>query len=1155
MTIFVSVFRIHSMDKFAQSFFSMRMMAFAMFIFFLAIGSATMVESVYDTQTAKIFIYNAIWFDLLLVYLGFNLVANIFRYQMFRREKVASLSFHLSFIIILIGAAVTRFASFEGQMQIGEGQAVNFIYSADPYLWYKVDDKKMQYTHDHKMLLSEMDAWNDFSYGVDFPKHKTPISIEYVNYQKDMVDSLVNDASFKETSIELIREGKSEYVSEDGFLFWGDIPVSYEKDNALPGIEIFRENSKLRMKVMVPGGTSLPMSVLRVADRENPDIPDSLYNKIPMDTLVVLEKATLYAIGDVQFVYKDLLKNTKMMKMPSGVRDEGVDILTVKLTDGKESTVVALEGGAGMIPTPSFFNLNGLSYEMTYGPKKIELPFSVRCDDFRLDRYPGSQTASTYESDVTVINKTGKEIHDQTILMNHVMDHGGYRFFQSSYFSDESGTILSVNHDWWGTNITYLGYLFMALGMILTLMAPGGRFRELNRKLKKSNERRTELLAVIAFLITFAPATFSQHDHNDQEGHNHEVIAAPEQEDVKPPARPKLDRKLVVLSKEHSDSLATLLIQDYKGRIIPMHTHCDQFLRKISRSNKYNDLNAVQTIISLHMFPDYWVEEPMLYVSSKGDLRSELELDGSHATFLELTDSHGQFLLLADYQKAHRKMEARRNEYDKQLLKLGDHYQMMLQLLMWEDMKILPIKSDPTKTWYVPLSAEVMALDSVWGKSGFNYFNALAAASSDGNYKDADELLLQLKAHQYKEGGDVAPTHTAVNVEVMYNKMNIFGNSAYSYLTFGFILLVVFFVGIFVRSSEKSKKRFKRISQIIGAILFLTFLYHGTGILMRSYITGYAPWSNGYEAVVFIGWVTMLFGFIFSRKNAVVIAAAAIMAFLMIFVTEMNLMDPEISPMQPVLKSYWLMIHVAIITGSYAPLGMSCILGFLTLILYIVRGKNSSKVMTIEINQLTFISEMVMIIGLFMLTIGTFLGGIWANESWGRYWGWDSKETWALAAVLVYAIILHFRFIPALKDKFTFNMFGFWGYAAILFTFFGVNFYLTGLHSYAQGEAGSIPSWLKWVVISFYVFTEIAWVRNKLYVLRGQMISLKTFRNKFLVFFSITWFIGLWSYFFGLVGFKNMQMYTWGIIGIALVVNLGLYAYAKLQTKNIEKTQ
>ena len=196
----------------------------------------------------------------------------------------------------------------------------------------------------------------------------------------------------------------------------------------------------------------------------------------------------------------------------------------------------------------------------------------------------------------------------------------------------------------------------------------------------------------------------------------------------------------------------------------------------------------------------------------------------------------------------------------------------------------------------------------------------------------------------------------------------------------------------------------------------------------------------------------------------------------------MNLLDPEITPLQPVLKSYWLMIHVAIITGSYGFLGLSAILGFINLILYMTRGTKRNQIITLNINEITYVSELTMTIGLFMLTIGTFLGGVWANESWGRYWGWDAKETWALVSVLVYAIILHLRYIPGLKSKFTFNMVSLWGFSAILFTFFGVNFVLGGLHSYAQGDSIlKFPSWLVYIIIGFAAFSAVAIVVNYKY--------------------------------------------------------------------------
>ncbi len=273
--------------------------------------------------------------------------------------------------------------------------------------------------------------------------------------------------------------------------------------------------------------------------------------------------------------------------------------------------------------------------------------------------------------------------------------------------------------------------------------------------------------------------------------------------------------------------------------------------------------------------------------------------------------------------------------------------------------------------------------------------------------------------------------------------------------------------------------------------MIVVFVYHGVGLGFRWYISGHAPWSNGYEAVIFIAWVTMIAGFAFSRKNPVIIAGTAILAAMMIFVTEMNLLDPEITPLQPVLKSYWLMIHVAIITGSYGFLGLGAILSLVNLKLYIFRTQKNGKIVTLNINELTYVSEMTITIGLFMLTIGTFLGGIWANESWGRYWGWDPKETWALVSVLVYAVILHLRYIPALRSKFVFNVVSLWGYSAILFTFFGVNFYLVGLHSYAQGEGlGRIPPGIIATVVIFVLFTVFAAIRNKQYTNKVKELEL-----------------------------------------------------------------
>lgn len=1050
-------------------------MTLGLLVFLGAIGWATFLESMYDTQTAKIIIYNAGWFEALLVYLGLNLIANIFRYKMYHREKIAMFMFHLSFIVILIGAGITRYFSFEGLMLIREGEKSNFIYSSDPYVWMKINDGKLQYTFSEKHFMSEQTD-NYFEIPIEFPNHKTPINIEYVRFDKKMVDSLVIDKKFNTVALEIVTDGmQSNYVAQGGFLMAGDLAISFEKKDAMPGVHLFRKGNKIMVKSAVPM-RYLPMAEMQKARQSGQQVSDSLFVEIPADTLVPFQTTTLYQIGNQQIVFKSVVQNAKKMLLPSGNKNVGSDYLTLKITDGNQSKIVQLEGGAGSIPTHEVFAFGGLTYEMEYGPMKIELPFYVACRDFQLDRYPGSSSPSSFASDVTVIDEKNKHTHDQHIFMNNVMDYGGYRFFQSGYDPDEKGTRLSVNHDWLGTNVTYIGYLLMSIGMIMSLFSRVGRFKELNGLLKKSREKRQSLMniLVLAVSLAFGATGFSQeHNHADHDHSAHEQTATqqPKEAPVKAIYR--------VISEEHSDELATLLVQDFQGRIIPMHTLCDQLLRKVYRSNKYKEYNAVQTIMSMHMYPSYWMDQKVIQVPAV--VRNELKV-GEYASFRELADLNGQFKAMKKYTEAHQRLDKQRDEFDKKLIKVVEKFEVVQAIFSWQYMKLLPVKKDASKTWHVPLSQEVMQLDSTSSMRALRYIAGLDEAAKSNQYGKVNDLLVQLKDYQRSEAGEICPSESKVNIEISYNKMGIFKNSMYSYLLLGFALLIVFFVRIFTQPTITAEKKFKIIGRILVGFLIVIFAYHGTGLGFRWYISGHAPWSNGYEAVVFIAWVSMIAGFVFAKKNPVVIAVAAILAFFLIFVSEMNLLDPEITPLQPVLKSYWLMIHVAIITGSYGFLGLSAILGLINLTLYISRGTKGNKVINLNINEITYVSELTMTIGLFMLTIGTFLGGVWANESWGRYWGWDAKETWALVSVLVYAIILHLRYVPGLKSKFTFNMVSLWGFSAILFTFFGVNFVLGGLHSYAQGDSIlKFPSWLKYIILGFFVFSVIAAFINSKY--------------------------------------------------------------------------
>ena len=235
--------------------------------------------------------------------------------------------------------------------------------------------------------------------------------------------------------------------------------------------------------------------------------------------------------------------------------------------------------------------------------------------------------------------------------------------------------------------------------------------------------------------------------------------------------------------------------------------------------------------------------------------------------------------------------------------------------------------------------------------------------------------------------------------------------------------------------------------------------------------------SNGYESMIFISWVTLLAGFIFSRKSAFALSATAVLGSMTLMVAHLSFMDPEITNLVPVLKSYWLTLHVSVITGSYGFLGLGAILGLINLILLALSNRRSLERIGNTIEELTVINFKTLTLGLYLLTIGTFLGAVWANESWGRYWGWDPKETWSLITVIIYSLVTHSRMIPGLKDIYSFNVLSLFAFSTVLMTYFGVNYYLSGLHSYASGDPVPVPSFVYIALIILAAISFLAYSR------------------------------------------------------------------------------
>lgn len=1054
----------------------MRMMTLGLLVFGAVIGWATFVESWYGTQASKAIVYNAIWFEGLLVYMCFGMMANIFRYNLCAREKIALLMFHLSFIVIIIGAGVTRYIGFEGLMLIRENSQSNIIHSADAFVQIYATDGKMEYRIDKPAIMADVPhpimrfmANNKFSTSFKKFDNSGNVNITYHSFIANAVDQIEKNAENGESILEIVTPSPkggmdTNYVAQGSTLTKEGFILAY--DYATPiqnAINIRRDGNSFTIEAP--------------ADLQYLQMSDQSQGIIPADSVAGFYQGRLYTFLGQNFVFKAHHPSAKLVKVKSTVPDAGIDVLYLNVESGKEKKLVALEGGQGRIPFPTFFELDGIKFKLAYGAKPVETPFYIYLHDFQLDRYPGSDSPSSYASEIRVVDEEQKVQFDRRIFMNSVMDYRGYRFFQSSYDPDEMGTRLSVNSDFWGTNISYFGYLLMIVGMIFTFFSPASRFLQVSTFIAKMKDRKAALQSkagMLALLLLPAVSLFAQDENHDHDHHH-----APTQQEFMVDEEFIKQQQIInskIISVEHAKKLETLVVQDFDGRFKPLQTLALEILHKVHRKDSYNGLTATQVLMEV-MFNLDFIKNERLIVVNHPDIRAKIGITDKYATYIDFFDEQtDEYILERDVALANQKPEGKRNEFDKQVIKVNERVQILGAAIYY--LRIFPVRGAPNNTWYTPFDPEApyQNVDSLMPKFFIDYVNAVRIGKLTDDYKQADESLELIRSYQKAVAADLYPSERKINMEIRYNEMNIFKRVTYVYLLFGFGLLLVFFMSVFTLQSKWTKPA--NVILMVGIIA--GFIIHGIGLGMRWYISSYPPWSDGYEALLFIAWVGVLAGLLFAKKSMAALGATGILAFFLLYVAHLNNLDPQITNLVPVLQSYWLKVHVSVITASYAFLGLGAVLAIVNLLLYIFKTSKNKLRLNLHIEELSYIIEMTSTIGLFMLTIGTFLGGIWANESWGRYWGWDPKETWALVSILVYAILLHLRFVPTLKGKLVFNSVAMWSYAAILFTYFGVNFFLVGLHSYANGEAETIwPGWLTYVVLIFVIFNALAVWREK----------------------------------------------------------------------------
>jgi cytochrome c-type biogenesis protein CcsB len=444
--------------------------------------------------------------------------------------------------------------------------------------------------------------------------------------------------------------------------------------------------------------------------------------------------------------------------------------------------------------------------------------------------------------------------------------------------------------------------------------------------------------------------------------------------------------------------------------------------------------------------------------------------------FNDFFDENGRYILAADVELSYEKLPKDRDQYDKDLIKVDERVNICFAVYGGGIFRLFPLPNDSNNTWLTSVQASnFRGNDSLFVANIIPmYFKGVKEGFETNKWQTADTIISYIKKFQLKYGAKVLPVQTKIDLEIIYNKLNIFSRLFLYYFLVGVLLLSLIIVSIF-----NDNRWLNLFIQFLKWLIIVGFIAHIAGLALRWYISDHAPWSNGYESMIYIAWATILSGIIFSKKSLLTLAATSIVSGLLLMVAHLNWLDPEITNLVPVLKSYWLMIHVAIITASYGFLSLGAILGLIALWLIIfTTSSNKSKLKNI-LSEITIINEKSLEIGLFMLAIGTFLGGVWANESWGRYWGWDPKETWALVSVLIYSFVLHMRFIPLLRSQFTFNMVSMFAIWTIIMTYFGVNYYLSGLHSYAAGDPMPIPTFVYYLFALMFVTAIIAKIKFK----------------------------------------------------------------------------
>ena len=644
----------------------------------------------------------------------------------------------------------------------------------------------------------------------------------------------------------------------------------------------------------------------------------------------------------------------------------------------------------------SFTDSKGISHQ---------LPFSITLNQFEIIYYKGTLAPMDFISHISVADKDCHRQIQGKVSMNHIFSYQHYRFYQSGYSEDNEGSVFSVSHDPYGIGITYAGYTLLLLSTVFFFFSPQSRFRQL---LKSPLLHRS--LTVILLLFAFSL--------------NSNFLKANS-------TSPK------VLPREVAEHFGDLYIL-YNNRICPLQTFARDFTVKLYGSSSYKGLTPEEVLTGWLFYYDSWKNEPIIRIKSN-EARKLLEIEGNYARLKDYISTINEYKL----EKMMNHIRSGEQVTDKRGIEEADEKFNIINLVCTGAMmKIFPCRNIAGKTleWYSQSDQLPQDMDNdkwVFIRKSMSYVNEMIVMKK---YNDACLLLEKIKKYQQKECDGLLPADNKFKAEKIYNQFDYSKSVAMACICIGLICFIYY-----CHCMASQKRTSRKAIIILNILLWIVFTYLSAAICLRGYVSNHLPLSNGFETMQFMAWCTLLLTFLLQRKFAMLLPFGFLLCGLTLMVSMLGESNPQITQLMPVLQSPLLSIHVVVIMIAYSLLAFIMLNGVTAVILH-----QSQKECKEQIERLQIISQIILYPAIFLLAIGIFIGAVWANVSWGRYWGWDPKEVWALITMLVYALALHPRSLPWFHRTMFFHVFCITAFITVLITYFGVNFLLGGMHSYAN---------------------------------------------------------------------------------------------------------